>query len=133
MIAELENAACIATLRFTEGPLGARTARRLFVAPVVTVEDRTQATSQRLYAEADEAQAAARRKRAEDARKRRGSVVDERSGRHVNYADVVDTASTMDPRVVDRSHIRSGRHGNSVNHILKPDEEGGSLSPSRCS
>ena len=123
VIAELEEGSHVATLKFTEGPLGKPTARRLFVAPIVTAEDRVQTTSERIYAEADAAKTAALQKRAEDARKRRGDASegadadapDPRSGRHVNYADVVDATSTTDGRVVDRLHIRSGRHGNSVN------------------
>jgi hypothetical protein len=36
IIAELEEGRHVATLRFTEGPLGAWSARRLFIAPIVT-------------------------------------------------------------------------------------------------
>jgi len=70
VIEELEVAGHVAVLRFTEGPLGAPTAKRLFVAPIVTAEDRAGTTLERVHTEADAAKTAALQKRAEDARKR---------------------------------------------------------------
>src|SRR5262249_52489193 len=58
VIGELEGAGAVATLKFTEGKLGAPTARKVYVAPIVTAEDRANKTSERIYREAEGAKVA---------------------------------------------------------------------------
>jgi hypothetical protein len=127
VFSELEDGGHVAILRFTDGPLGAPSARRLFVAPIVTAEDRAQVTSQGIYAAANAAKVETRKKRAEDARRRRNAlgvndgVVDAatttRSGRHVNDG-VVEIARS----VVDETQIRSVRGGISIYQDTKTKE-----------
>jgi hypothetical protein len=130
VISELEEGGHVATLKFTEGPLGAPTSRRLFIAPIVLAEDRARITSTRVYEEADAAKASTLRKRAEEARNRRKGASDqsdERSGHGVNYGVVDVAATTCSGRgvngVVDKSPKRSGRSGNSVYHNSNTTEE----------
>jgi len=133
VIGELEGAGAVATLKFTEGKLGAPTARKVYVAPIVTAEDRANKTSERIYREAEGAKVAVVRKRAEDARERRGAPGESRntdeaepcSRQGANYDSVVDAASTTG-RVVDGSQVRSGQGVNTVyqSKNTKEKEEG---------
>jgi hypothetical protein len=68
VVSELDKGNLAATLKFTEGKLGAPTARKLFIAPVVTAEDRMLASAERLHAEAEAAKVGILQKRAEAAR-----------------------------------------------------------------
>jgi hypothetical protein len=133
VIAELEEGRHAATLKFTEGPLGSPTARRLFVAPIVVAEDRALTTRGRIHGAADEAKNETLRKRAEDARNRRARDGDPSERDHIVRSchgvndGVVDVASTT--RVVDKSPKRSGRGGNSVNHNKDTTEERSASAP----
>jgi hypothetical protein len=144
VISELEDSGHVATLRFTEGPVGAPTARRLFIAPIITPEDRARLTTDRLYAEADAAKLDTLRKRAESTRNRRQREVSEaRSCQGDNYNDdggngdvVVDRAATGScrddndsPSVVVKTRFRSCLGDNSVIHNKDTIEERGADAP----
>jgi hypothetical protein len=104
LLTELEDNNVTAILRFTEGRLGAPNARKLIIAPVVTAEDRMEASSARIETEADAAKVEALRKRAEAAKKayRReaqvGLVVTEET-RVLDQEVCVSRKSSFTPRV----------------------------------
>jgi len=144
VIEELEVAGHIAALRFTEGPFGEPTAKRVFVAPIVAAEDRAGTTLERVYTEADAAKMAALQKRAEDARKRyrRKVASDIASGEREPLVDATSTRLSSCHSVnekgflVDRTGLSSGRHGTSVYQRDTIAEERGPADagapPSQC-
>src|SRR5262245_47310854 len=60
---ELEQRGFVKTLRFTEGRLKAPKSRKVLIAPVITAEDRCEATASRIFADAETAKKSVLEKR----------------------------------------------------------------------
>jgi hypothetical protein len=141
IIHDLEEPGLVKALRFTEGRIGTTKSQKVLLAPIVTAEDRTKATAERIFAEAEAAKRAEMEKRAE-AERRRYRERNPQSDRHGNgqKEDPVVSATVRNSdshgngqaRFSDRSGDFSDRNGDFsdrrgdclLNHIdNKPQEE----------
>jgi hypothetical protein len=131
-----EKPGLIKVLRFTEGRIGAPKSQKILLAPIITTEDRTKATVERILAEADTAKRADMDRRAAAERRRYRERNPNRPDRHgddqkddpvvtatVRNSDSRDNGQTM---VSDPNGDFSDRCGDCLlNHIDKPQEEVG--------
>jgi hypothetical protein len=139
IIHEQEEPGLVKALRFTEGRIGTPKSQKVLLAPIVTAEDRTKATAERVFAEAEMAKRGEMEKRAE-AERRRYRERNPQSDRHGNgqKEDPVVTATVRNSdshgngqaRVSDRNGDFSDRCGNGLlNHIRISQEERGADAP----